>query len=99
MVQATIFHVALTGDDVSGCGAIALPCKSLDYVINVSQSGDTVKLNGDKFRNDNLRTLWFLSNSEESYFGRQWDWFPCTVMELNSTGTTHHCCFALKMLR
>ena len=48
------FHVALTGDDVSGCGAIALPCKSLDYVINVSQSGDTVKLNGD-----NLGTIIF----------------------------------------
>ena len=37
----------MTGEDVSGCGEIALPCKSLDYVINVTQSGDTVKLNDD----------------------------------------------------
>ena len=41
--------MSLNGENTIGCGKYDSPCKSLDYVINISQSGDTIQLIGDQF--------------------------------------------------
>ncbi|MBN1658431.1 MAG: hypothetical protein JXA93_08530 [Anaerolineae bacterium] len=40
-VQATV-HVATTGTDDPDCGSAAAPCRTLQYAVNLAQSGDTI---------------------------------------------------------
>ena len=37
-----VIRVALTGSDVSGCGSVDTPCKSIQYAVNSAASGDTI---------------------------------------------------------
>jgi len=37
-----IFRVAPSGTDTSGCGSEALPCRTIQYAVNLASSGDTI---------------------------------------------------------
>ena len=40
-----VLHVSKFGTDKSGCGRISeAPCRSVQYALNISQSGDEIKL-------------------------------------------------------
>lgn len=41
---AAIFHVATNGSDVNGCGSAGSPCKSIQFAVNQSNSGDTLRV-------------------------------------------------------
>ncbi len=45
----TIYHVATTGNDTSGCGSASAPCRSLQYVVDLAQSGDTLLVAGGSY--------------------------------------------------
>ena len=46
--SATDYYLSLDDENPIGCGNYHSPCKLLDYVINISQSGDTIQLIGDQ---------------------------------------------------
>ncbi len=39
-----IIRVATTGNDVAGCGSEAQPCRTIQYVVDIANSGDTIRL-------------------------------------------------------
>jgi hypothetical protein len=47
--DTSTYYVATTGTDSSGCGTTALPCRSIQYAVNLAQSGDTIKVAGGTY--------------------------------------------------
>lgn len=41
-LTATIIRVATTGNDASGCGTEAAPCRTINYAVNSASSGDII---------------------------------------------------------
>jgi hypothetical protein len=37
-------HVAPTGSDIPGCGTMEMPCRTIQFAVDVASSGDTIKL-------------------------------------------------------
>ncbi|MEE4274125.1 MAG: right-handed parallel beta-helix repeat-containing protein [Thermoanaerobaculales bacterium] len=42
--DAAVIRVATTGSDVSGCGSVAIPCRSLQYAINLAANNDEIRV-------------------------------------------------------
>jgi hypothetical protein len=44
VAASTTYHVSTTGTDTGGCGSEAMPCRTLQYAVNLAQSGDILKV-------------------------------------------------------
>ena len=44
VVASSIYRVAPSGTDAAGCGSETLPCRTIQYAVDVAQSGDVIKV-------------------------------------------------------
>lgn len=44
VAASTTYHVSTAGTDTGGCGSEATPCRTLQYAVNLAQSGDILKV-------------------------------------------------------
>jgi hypothetical protein len=52
--EARIFRVSPTGTDVAGCGSEIQPCRSIQYAVNQTVSGDTILVAEGTYTYNNL---------------------------------------------
>lgn len=44
-----VIRVATTGSDTSGCGSVASPCRTIQYAVELANSGDTILVAGGTY--------------------------------------------------